>query len=465
MMKTEEVRVPAPAWSNSFLEQNRFFIDIGLHLFLLALAISSPSLGQEAIQYDSYFQNEALRFELFLFGSKTDLKVVPGRVMQEPTWPGPRKALVFPFAYGKNAIRVYDQASGNLIYSFGFDTLFSEYSTTPPAAQGKLRPFPISVRIPKPKSRFRIEFLTRRKDNSWETIWSEEMKPSDKNIRRESVSFGDTVYELQNTGDPKDRLDMVFLAEGYTADQKEKFHADAQRMTQYMFEHEPFRRHRGKFNVSAVFRASSESGVDEPDKRRYRNTALGASFNTLEIDRYLLTDQGHTLREVAGQVPYDSVVVLVNSNRYGGGAICLDYCVSTVDDPKSEAVFLHEFAHSIAYLADEYIGSVTYSDIYPEGIEPVEPNITRELDREKIKWRSLLTEGVPLPTPKDHGVQRENRPVIVGAFEGGGYLKTGMYRPQQSCAMGDGMDPFRFCIVCERAIEQMIEYYAPTETK
>jgi hypothetical protein len=260
-------------------------------------------------------------------------------------------------------------------------------------------------------------------------------------------------------------LDLVFLAEGYTVSEKEKFYADAQRMTQYMFEHEPFRRHRGKFNVSAVFRPSSESGVDEPDQRRYRNTALGASFNTLEIDRYLLTDQGHTLRQYAAQVPYDSVVVLVNSKRYGGGAICLDYCVSTVDDPKSEAVFLHEFAHSIAYLADEYIGSVTYNDIYPEGVEPVEPNITRELDPAKIKWKDALTTGVPLPTPKGFGLATQETTPIVGAFEGGGYLKTGMYRPEKSCAMGSGLDPFRFCIVCEKAIEQMIEYYAPSTDK
>jgi len=443
--------------------------NIGFLIGLWMIAMSRLCLGQEVVEYENFFQEESLRFELYLFGNQSELKVVPSRVVEEPIWPGPRRGLVFPFAYGKNAIRVYDQASDKLIYSFGFDTLYSEYATTPPAAAGRLKSFPVSIRIPKPKSRFRIEFLNRNKDQSWETIWSEEMRPSDKNIRRESVDFGDTVFELHKTGEPKDRLDLVFLAEGYTADQKDKFRADAQRMMQYMFEHEPFRRHRGKFNVSAVFRASTEAGVDEPDQRRYRNTALSASFNTLEIDRYLLTDQGHTLKEYAGQVAYDTTVVLVNSKRYGGGAICLDYCVSTVDDTRSEAVFLHEFAHSIAYLADEYIGAVTYSDIYPEGIEPVEPNITRELDPAKIKWKGLLTEGVPLPTPKDFGgggkEQSKDRPLIIGAYEGGGYLKTGMYRSQRNCAMGDGLDPFRFCKVCELAIEEMILYYAPDEVR
>ncbi|MFM8573188.1 MAG: M64 family metallopeptidase [Pirellula sp.] len=430
-------------------------------LVIQALLPQKLCSAQQQKEFDDYFHNQCLRFELFMFGTNTQTQVVLGKVVQEPIWPGPRKHLVFPFPYGKNALKVYDQTSNELIYSFGFDTLYSEYATTPPAAQGKWKSFPISVRIPKPKARFRIEFLKRQKDNSWETIWSEEIKPSDKNIRRESVNAGAEIFELQNTGEPKDRLDLVFLAEGYREDEKEKFHADAQRMTQYMFEHEPFRRHRDKFNVTGLFRPSSESGVDEPDRRIYRNTVLGASFNTLEIDRYLLTEQGHTIKEYAAQVPYDSIVVLVNSNRYGGGAICLDYCVSTVDDSRSQAVFLHEFAHSIAYLADEYVGSVTYSDIYPEGAEPVEPNITRELDPEKIKWRSLLTPSTPLPTPKGFENQTNRDTPIVGAFEGGGYLRTGMYRPQKSCAMGDGLDPFRFCIVCEQAVEQMILYYAP----
>jgi hypothetical protein len=436
-----------------------------LSVFAICSALSCCGLqAQEQVDFDTYFQDQSFRFEFFLFGCKSEIKVVQGAVVQEPSWPGPRKQLVFPFPYGKNAVRVYDQASGKLIYSYGFDTLLSEYATTPPAAQGKWRSFPISVRIPKPKARFRIEILERRKDNSWATLWSEEIKTSDKSILRESVQHGDTVFELHKTGEPKDRLDLVFLAEGYTASQQEKFQADAQRMTQFMFEHEPFRKHRGKMNVSGVFRASWESGVDEPDKRLYRNSVLNASFNSLGIDRYLLTEDGHGLRRYAAQVPYDTVVVLVNSKRYGGGAICLDYCVTTVDDPRSEAVFLHEFAHSLAYLADEYIGAVTYSDIYPEGVEPVEPNITRELELEKIKWSSLVTQGVPLPTPKDFSVLNPVQLPVVGAFEGGGYLRTGMYRPQRSCAMGDGLEPFRFCVVCDRAIERMIEYYAPSES-
>ena len=411
--------------------------------------------------FETYFTEQSLRFEMFQVGHKERLDIILAGLFEEPSWPGNPKQPIFPFPYGKHAVRVYDHASGSLIYSFGFDTLFCEYATTPAAARGETRSFPISIRIPKPKSRFRITIDQRQRDNSWTTLWEQTMKPTDASVRRESVDHGDTIFQIQSTGSPQERLDIVFLSEGYTEEDKEKFQRDAQRMTDFLFEHEPYRRSRDRINVNAVFRPSRESGTDEPGQRRYRNTTLHSSFNTLGIDRYLLTEDVHTMHRIAAQVPYDTIVVLVNSSRYGGGAICLDFCMSTVDDPMSPAVFLHEFGHSLAYLADEYTGAVTYSDMYPEGIEPVEPNITRTLDRETIKWREFLTKEVPLPTPKNFRPTGETVGEVVGAFEGGGYLKEGIYRPQRICAMGSFSSPLRFCVACEQAIEQMIDFYSP----
>lgn len=425
--------------------------------------VVDPYAVPKQVDFGRYFSDQALRLELFQIGCQSDAKTVLHRIVEEPLWPGNRQQLIFPFPYGRCSVRVVDQASGELIHSIAFDTLFNEYVTTKRAAEGQWRAFPISVRIPKPKARFRVAFAVRRSDHSWETVWEESLKPTDMNIRRESIDLGDTVMDLQVTGSPQERLDLAFLAEGYTENEREKFRADAERMTQFLFEHEPFRRHRQRFNVRGVFRASQESGMDEPDQRRYRNTVLNASFHTLGIDRYLLTEDGHAVHQYAAQAPYDTVVVLVNSKRYGGGAICMDYCVTTVDHALSSSVFLHEFGHSLAYLADEYIGAVTYNELHPEGVEPVEPNITRSLDRETLKWRSLLTEDVPLPTTVALIPQGLDASTVVGAFEGGGYVKQGMYRPQKSCAMGDLKQPFRYCVVCEQAIERMIDYYAPSQ--
>ncbi len=206
---------------------------------------------------------------------------------------------------------------------------------------------------------------------------------------------------------------MVFLSEGYKADEQQKFKADAQRMTDFMFASGPYRDKKDCFNIRGVFRGSTEAGTDEPRQRSFKSTALNSTYNIFDLDRYLLLEDNHVMHRMAAQVPYDTIVVLVNSKRYGGGSICLDYCTSTVDHPQSEMVFLHEFGHSFAYLADEYIGSVSYNDMYPVGVEPVEPNITRETDRSKIKWKSFLTPDVPLPTIPGRSFQE-----AVGAFEG-----------------------------------------------
>ncbi|MFN6128531.1 MAG: M64 family metallopeptidase [Planctomycetota bacterium] len=437
----------------------------GCGLGMVSLGVcQEPSGSPEAIErvdFDTYFTDKALRFELLQFGSQAESKTVLHRIVEEPNWPGNRKQPLFPFPYGRCSLQVYDQASGQLIYSFGFDTLYNEYATTKPAADGKWRSFPFSVRIPKPKSRFRVELAIRRSDHTWDKVWEKSLRPSNQEVRQESNDFGDTVLEMMITGDPAERVDLVFLAEGYSKSEQDKFRADADRMTRFMFEHEPYRSNRQRFNIRGVFRPSPESGVDEPDKRSYRNTALNASFKTLGVDRYLLTEDGHAIHQYAAQVPYDTVVILVNSSRYGGGAICLDFCICTVDESHSPEVFLHEFGHSFAYLADEYIGTSPYNEIYPEGLEPVEPNITRTLDRKLIKWSSMLTEEVPLPTTLSLAPRGTDPNELVGAFEGGGYVKKGMFRPQINCAMGSFSKQFQYCVVCRHAIERMIDYYAP----
>ena len=162
------------------------------------------------------------------------------------------------------------------------------------------------------------------------------------------------------------------------------------------------------------------------------------------------------MHRMAAQVPYDTIVVLVNEERYGGGAICLDYCVCTTGHTASPMTLLHEIGHSFANLADEYTGDVAYSDVYPEGVEPVEPNITRQLDRDRIKWKAFLTPNVPLPTPEsDESTAKAQQ--LVGAFEGGGYLTEGIYRPEQSCWMGSLEPGEGFCVVCREAIRQLVE--------
>jgi hypothetical protein len=411
----------------------------------------------EPVVFDDFFVDKALRLELYQCGDAREMTTTLQTLAEEPCWPENPDSLIMPFPYGKYSVKAYDAASNRLIFSKGLDSLFAEYATTKPALTGTKRVIQTTTRIPMPKAAVKLTIERRNGDNSLSIIMTEHLEPSDIRIRRESPSKGDKPFDIQNKGHAHHCLDLVFLSEGYSVTQEDKFKADVQRMSNYLLSVAPYKGLTDRINIRGVFRASEESGTDLPHKGVFRNTALNSSFNTLDIDRYLLLDDNHRMHQMAAVVPFDTIVVLVNSTTYGGGAICFDYCVTTVDHPSSAMVFVHELGHCLAYLADEYVGNVSYNDIYPEGVEPVEPNITRQLDPEKIKWKSFLSKDVTLPTKSSRETRAER---TVGAFEGGGYLSKDMYRPQAGCWMGSANPQEGFCVVCDDAIQRMIEYYS-----
>ncbi len=252
----------------------------------------------------------------------------------------------------------------------------------------------------------------------------------------------------------------MILAEGYTAAEQEKFRSDAERAVSWLFSVEPYRSRRKDFNVYGVFRPSPESGVSEPTRHVVKRTALGASFDALGMPRYLLAEDGWRMRAMADEAPCDDVVVLVNTDRYGGGGIYNDTCIFAADNERSRMLFLHEFGHAFAGLADEYIDPETvYSDTYPKGVEPLEPNITAWLDPAELKWKAMVSPGVALPDRLGRGrhpaaVEKgRGRPRRVpegarqgarpGAFQGpdrghGGAPPEGPGRPAEAGGSGAG---------------------------
>ncbi len=425
-------------------------------------ASATDEVEAKPVPFDDYFHDKALRLDLYQGGDAKESVTTLHNLFEEPGWSENPQNLLSPFPYGKFMVTVRDTTSNRLIYSKGFDSLFAEYATTKPALLGNKKVFQTTTRIPLPKASVQLTIERRNGDNSKSILFSEKIEPTDTRIRRESSSTVDKPFDVQIKGSPHDCLDIVFLAEGYLASQEEKFKSDVQKMTDHLLSIAPYNASSDRINIRGVFRASEQSGTDEPKNGVFRNTALNSSFNTLDIDRYLLVEDNHRMHQMAASVPYDTIVVLVNSTTYGGGAICLDYCVCSTDSRASLMVFVHELGHGLAYLADEYVGNVTYNDIYPDGIEPVEPNITRELDPDKIKWKSFLSRGVVLPT-KPRTEDKGER--TVGAFEGGGYLSKGMYRAQASCLMGSANPREGFCIVCADAIQRTIDYYSPKAAK
>jgi hypothetical protein len=474
--------------------------------------LTAPS-AQAPPAFDDYFVDRALRVDLYQAGDAKTETLTVRRISEEPLWPESKAGLLPPFDYGRYVFRLYDPATNRLIFSRGFDTMFGEYKTTSPALAGTVRVFERSIRFPLPKRPVLFVVEQRDKRNLLHHVFDRILDPADYHILRDRSVSTDWIYEPRIMGDPHDKVDFVFLAEGYTAADRDKFKADVDRMTAALFAVEPYRSRQDAFNVRAVFRPSAERGVDEPRQRSYKKTVLNASFNAFDLDRYLLVEEDHLMHDIAAAVPYDVLAVLVNSPRYGGGSIALDYCVTTVDHPASPQVFVHELGHSFAYLADEYYQSeVSYNDFFPKGVEPLEPNITALLDPARVKWQDLLSPGIAVPT--DYGKDRiealqaelrESRAARakaleesrmrngsaeevrriearfksaetalagkiaavqaqyasledkVGVFEGAGYASKGLYRSMLHCIM-IASPKNEFCKVCQAAIARMIDF-------
>jgi hypothetical protein len=453
---------------------------------LLFLPLALPA--QTSQQFEEFFQDRALRIDLYQVGNATEEFLTLDRVVEEGPWPENPAHLLEPFQRGRYTTKVFDIATNRLIYSNGFDCMFGEYRTTTPAINGVKRTFQRSLRIPYPKKPFLLVIEKLNKENIPSPLFTQRIDPADYHILHESSGPKDFVYEALHNGDPHTCVDLVFLAEGYTLEERGKFTADVDTFATALFSIEPYKSLKKKFNIRAIHRPSTDSGIDEPREHSYKRTALGSSFNAFDLDRYALTEQNHLFREIAGQVPYDAIVILVNSKRYGGGGIYNDYCLSTVGNAASKSVFVHEFGHAFGGLGDEYYSSdVAYNDFYPKGVEPLEPNITALLDPSHVKWQDVLSPGIAIPTPygrdekdslqalrrkatpeqkkeleaKIADVERRFAGVAdkVGAFEGAGYSAKGLYRPMEYCLMIRSPKN-EFCLVCRKALEEMIRFYS-----
>jgi hypothetical protein len=255
------------------------------------------------------------------------------------------------------------------------------------------------------------------------------------------------TVDLEINGPVADKVDILFLAEGYTAGEMDKFMEDAERSAGYIFSEEPFKSMRKNFNVRAVKSDSRDSGTDIPGDGIWKNTVINSSFYTFGIERYMTTMDYKSVCDVAAGAPYDQIYILVNTDKYGGGGIYNHYSISAADNFQSRAVVIHEFGHAFGGLADEYYNSaVAYNDYFPLEVEPWNPNLTTLVDFPS-KWEHMVAEEVPVPTP----AQDANKE-IVGVYEGGGYVAKGVYRPMMDCRMHT--NDASFCPVCSAALKK-----------
>lgn len=406
----------------------------------------------EQVSFDEYFVSKTLRVDYLLAGdSKSEIAYFV-RMKEEPQWGGPHKNLTDPFGYGTYRYAAYDSATNKLLYSRGFSTLFQEWKGTDEAKKMK-RAWPMTAVMPFPKNTIRFVIEKRSfETNEFELFYGQYINPTDYFITRESI-HPYKFTKIKDSGDTQHHVDVAFLAEGYTTLEMDKFLADAKRVCSYFMSVEPYASNAGSFNFYAIESPSDESGVTIPGKDIYVNTNIHSNFYTFDMDRYLTTADTKSVYDIAANVPYDIIFVLVNSKRYGGGGFYNHYGQGTVDHQLSNIVALHEFGHEFAGLADEYYASeITYSDYYNLKFEPWEPNITTNVNFQS-KWKMMVTSGTPLPTPREDKFKG-----VTGMFEGGGYLSKGIYSPVMDCRMKSNEAP-EFCPACRDAIQKMIRFY------
>lgn len=486
----------------------RASLTAGIVILLAALGLAAAPEG-----FDRYFEDATLRVDVYHAGDARDELFTLDQLYRQGAWAGSRTHLIDDYAVGRYSARVYDAASGGLIFSQGYDSYFGEYRTSDPAARGIRRTYHETVLMPWPKARVRFTIDGRDRNNQYHQLFSAEIDPTDLAIHRERPAPDVQVIPVRDSGDPHACLDIAVLPEGYTAAELDKVRKDLDRFQQTLLGLEPYKSFAGKISIRGAFRPSAESGCDEPSHGVYRHTALGASFDSLGSERYLLTEENRALRDVAAAVPYDTILIMVNQARYGGGGIYNFYCTFTTDNQWFDYLLLHEFGHAFAGLADEYYTSSTaYNEFYPKGVEPAEANITALLDPAHLKWKALATPGIEIPTPWEKAafdamdlayqkkrqeinekiarMKREGAPAAevqqvvdlseqmskeaaqkvdeflgasrfkgqVGAFQGAGYASEGLYRPMVDCLMfSKGRKPF--CAVCEAAVRRVLARY------
>lgn len=445
----------------------------------------------------SFAAPRTLRVDYYHAGNAKEEWFSLDRTVLEPLeWPGKPTKAIDDSGLGNYLFEVREKQSGKLLYSRGFNSVFAEWRETEEALHAN-RTFSESLRFPSPDSPVEVS-LRGRKGGTFQEVWKTIVDPKDKFVDRSRPSSPGGLIELQKMGDPASKVDLLVMGDGYKAEDRSKFEKDARRFLEKLFSTSPFRERQKDFNVWGLCPPADESGIARPSSGIYRRSPLGATYDTFDSERYILTTENRTLRDVASFAPYEFIEILVNGKTYGGGGIYNQYATVAIDNAWAGYVGVHEFGHHFAALADEYYTSdVAYLPL-GEKTEPWEPNATALLDPASLKWKDLVTAGTPIPTPwaKDDferfetEIQKQRRELRaagksetemedlfarerrkeealfrsekyagnVGAFEGANYAAKGYYRPEVDCIMFTRYD--RFCAVCRRAIERVIGMYA-----
>ena len=403
----------------------------------------------------------------------------------EPSWGARVPPRLSTLDWGDYRLSLYDDRRA-VLFRVGFDTALERAQ-----GGGATR---LSVRCPMPSRSTRVVIEKRRAAKIFQDVWTSTLDPHDSAIdRTERVIPDSRVHTVLSNGVPSAKVDIAILGDGYAARDYSKFSADAARAAEYLFSADPFRRRKNDFNVSAVFVPSMDAGISDDYEGIRKSTAFGGAFLGGDAERTIAIRRLDSLYEAASAVPYDFILVLANARRYGGSSIFGGPAVAAIDSAAAPYLVVHEFAHVIGGLADEYYVPKGDGPAYAGNVEPWNPNVTIRAGSEK--WRDLANaparasawnkseyeiyfssyvrryyalRAAHAPEAAVESLMREARnrtatllakdvtPRQVGWFEGGNGYAKGVFRSETDCVMFS-LRTDRFCSACSQAIERNID--------
>jgi hypothetical protein len=462
-------------------------IRIALVFVLLALSVPGAQEAPRTWRLD-FFQTGGPGIEAYSFD----------RLVIEPlAWPGNRAADLEARPTGNYRFEIID-ASGKTIFSRGYDPAFAEWVTTAESRKVR-RTFHDSLRFPAVTGKAEVVLRKRDEGGEYDEVWRHAIDAADPFIDR-SAPARQQAIEVERHGAPQSKVDVLLIGDGYTAAEcGRKFRADARRMASALFAQDPFKARRTDFNIWGLCPPAAQSGISRPSTGVYRRAPAGSSYDAFGAERYILTFENRAWRDIAAWAPYEFVTILANNVTYGGGGLYNVFSTVAVDNDFADYLFVHEFAHHFAGLADEYYTSPNVYEPPERIVEPWPANVTASSDAGRLKWRDLLTPGVPIPTPwpkqefealqktiqaRRAKLRADNRPEAemtqlfreelevttkllsaaahagkVGLFQGANYDAQAFYRSEIDCIMFT-RNRVPFCRACQRALGQVIDRHA-----
>lgn len=446
---------------------------------LLIIAGISLCLSAYASDY-----TKTLRLDYIFSGTDKTAEISLAQMRSIDGWHGRSVNMDKLLLRGNGQIRMNDKETGKLLYINAFSTLFQEWQNEEEATRVR-KSFENVFLVPMPERPAVITIELTDNYNKVTASLTHEVDPED--ILISPVKSSCPTRYILKSGPSEDKIDIAFVAEGYRADEAELFFSEAEMAMESILSHEPFKSMKDRFNFVAIAAPSDESGISIPHNHDWRNTAVGSHYDTFYSERYLTTLHLFKLHDVLASAPYEHIIILANTENYGGGGIFNSYMMSSTRHAASKPVIVHEFGHSFAGLGDEYFYDDEFVQTYNHVVEPWEPNVTTLVDFDS-KWKDMM-EMDGIVTKADQAAEKKaareafekeakkaakkgkklvQKPDYtgnnfkVGLYEGAGYMSEGAYRPYPECRMKINEYP-EFCPVCERAIRRIIDFYTIEE--